>query len=433
MTIISGTDFSENAAQAARAAAAIAQLTRDPLKLVHVLGRSATELPALAVLNEPLRELLASQAKKLGEEFGIDVEPVVLEGAPDERLVEFARGVQARLLVVSSLGSRMQDQWLVGSVAERVVQASPVPVLVVRDAANIQAWARGDRPLRIVLGVDLGYTSRAALRWVEKLRAIRPCDVRIVQIAWPIGEHTRFGIKGPIEVEGLRPELRALLERDLRAWVGTLEGDGQISYLISPCWGRFDTHLTTLTQEGHADLLVVGTHQRSWSARVWQSSISRGAIHYGSSNVACIPSAAALVESQVIVRYRSVLVPTDFSTLANRAIAAGYGLLAPGGEVHLLHVFNSDVAKPTVDLSERLHALIPAEAEARGITTHIHLVDEPEAWSGIWHAAARLGVDVICMSTHGRSGASQLLLGSQAHEVVRRARQPVLLVKGEVD
>jgi nucleotide-binding universal stress UspA family protein len=40
-------------------------------------------------------------------------------------------------------------------------------------------------------------------------------------------------------------------------------------------------------------------------------------------------------------------------------------------------------------------------------------------------------VDVICMATHGRSGLSQALLGSQAQEVVKRCRQPVLLVPPE--
>lgn len=78
-------------------------------------------------------------------------------------------------------------------------------------------------------------------------------------------------------------------------------------------------------------------------------------------------------------------------------------------------------------------SLVPPGSEARGIETQTHVVDEADAWSGIWHAASRLGVDAICMSTHGRSGSSQVLLGSQAEQVVRRARQPVLLVKGDLE
>jgi len=434
MAIVCGTDFSENASQAARAAAAIAHCLGERLELVHVLSDPANAaIPALGQFYEPVRALLASQAEKLGQEFSISVDPIVLEGPTDERLANFARDAKAPLLVVSAHGERTHDSWFVGGVAERVMQRSGTPVLVVRDAASIQDWAQSKRPLRILLGVDLGQSARAALRWVETLRAIRPCDVQIVQVAWPVGEHARFGMKGPIELEGLRPELHALLERDLRAWAGTLQGEGEVSFLVSACWGRFDTQLASLAREGQSDLLVVGTHQRAWSERLWQGSISRGVAHQSRTNVACVPSAQLLAERPAITRFHSVLIPTDFSPLANRALAAGYGLVPEGGQVHLLHVLTCEQGEAPPDLEARLRALVPKGAQARAITTQVHVANEAEAWSGIWHAASRLGVDAICMSTHGRSGTSRVLLGSQAQEVVSRARQPVLLVKGDVD
>jgi nucleotide-binding universal stress UspA family protein len=157
-------------------------------------------------------------------------------------------------------------------------------------------------------------------------------------------------------------------------------------------------------------------------------------VHRSSCNVACVPhSASTAGDRPELARFRSVLIPTDFSPLANRAVGAGYGLLPAGGEVHLLHVVTCERGEAPPDLDARLRALVPVGAEARGIITQTHVVDEAEAWSGIWHEASRLAVDAICMSTHWRSGPSRLLVGSQAEEVVRRARQPVLLVKGDVE
>jgi len=433
MTVVCGTDFSENAAVAARAAANIARCLGDRLELVHVIADpAAAGIPALGVFFAPLQELLGNQAATLASEFSITVDPIVLEGPADERLVDFARSAKARLIVVSSLGARKQDHFRLGSVAERVLQCSDIPVLVVREAASIEQWTQSKRPLKILLGVDLGESARTALHWVEALRQIRPCDVRVVQVAWPVGEHSRFGLRGPIELEGLRPELYALLERDLRAWTGTVAGEGQISFSVSACWGRVDEQLVQLAQEEKADLIVVGTHQRAWAARVWQGSISRGVVHRSSGNVACVPRAVG-AERAEITRFRSVLIPTDFSPLANRALGAGYGLLPDGGEVHLLHVLTCERGEEPPDLDARLRALVPEGSDARGIATRTHVVDEAEAWSGIWHTASRLGVDAICMSTHGRSGPSRVLMGSQAEEVMRRARQPVLLVKGDVE
>ena len=53
--------------------------------------------------------------------------------------------------------------------------------------------------------------------------------------------------------------------------------------------------------------------------------------------------------------------------------------------------------------------------------------------AAIAQAAGRIGVDAICMATHGRSGVAKLVLGSQAQEVMRRSRQPVVLVPPERD
>jgi nucleotide-binding universal stress UspA family protein len=290
MTIVCGTDFSENSEQAGLAAAAIAKRLGVPLKLVHVLAESPVLL-SFAPSEPTLQAALSAQAEKLHRHFGIEVEPIALLGVAHEALVELALGATASLIVLSSLGSKKQRHWLVGSVAERVVQSSSVPVLIVRDAASIEAWASGERRLKVMLGTDLGATAMVALRWVEGLRRVLPCDVCVAQIAWPIAEHVRLGIKGPVELEGLRPELKVRLEAELKAWAGALQGEGETSFVVSAGWGRVDSHLAQLADEAHVDLLVVGTHQRAWAARAWQGSVSRGALHYASSNVACIPPA----------------------------------------------------------------------------------------------------------------------------------------------
>ena len=43
------------------------------------------------------------------------------------------------------------------------------------------------------------------------------------------------------------------------------------------------------------------------------------------------------------------------------------------------------------------------------------------------------GYDLIVMGTHGRTGLSHLVLGSVAEQVVRRAKCPVLTVRGSDD
>ena len=434
MTIVSGTDFSENAAQAALAAAAIAKRLSVPLKLVHVIDELGAELTITSDqsgIYDPLRQRIHDQAIEIGTRFGIDVEPIVVPGSAYEKLNEIAGAHHARLIVVSSLGDKKQHRWLLGSVAERVAQTSPIPVLIVRDSASIEAWARGERVVRTMVGVEIGSTSKAALRWAAELRQVGRCDLLVTHVAWPFGEHFRLGIPSPMPLDVLRPELHELLMRDLHAWAGDVPGDGETTFTVSPGWGRVDTHLALLAAEAKADLLVVGTHQRAGNARLWQGSVSRGVLHQASCNVVCVPRGESAEDEEVIATFRRVLIPTDFSPLANRAIPVGYGLVAPGGIVHLLHVVTRRPGEDDPDATERLHALIPKGAVAKGVVSEVEVIQEENAWIGIWHAAGRLGVDAICMATHGRSGMSRVVLGSQAQQVMQRTRKPVILVPPE--
>ena len=432
--IVSGTDFSENAAQAALAAAALARRFKEPLKLVHVISDLGAELAIANNQTAPydrLSQQLRDQATDLGKRFGIDVEAIAVPGFVCDKLIEIAKAHQARLIVVSALGEKKQRQWLLGSTAERVAQASPIPVLIVRDSANIQAWANGDSGLRAMVGVEVGSTSKAALSWAANLRTFVPCELIVAHVAWPVGEHVRLGIPSPMPLDSLRPEIREVLMRDLREWAGDVPGGGETAFTISPGWGRVDTHLTALAAEAKADLLVVGTHKRSMSARLWQGSVSRGVLHHASCNVVCVPRGASAENQDVVPTFRRVLISTDFSTLANRAIPVGYGLVAPGGIVHLLHVVTRKPGEDDLNAADRLRALVPKGAAEKGIVTEVQVLQEENAWSGIWHAAERLGVDAICMAAHGRSGVTEAVFGSQAREVLHRAHQPVILVPPE--
>jgi nucleotide-binding universal stress UspA family protein len=84
-------------------------------------------------------------------------------------------------------------------------------------------------------------------------------------------------------------------------------------------------------------------------------------------------------------------------------------------------------------VTDRLRELVPKGVVARGVLTEVEVIRDESAWAGILHAAGRLGVDAICMATHGRSGIPRVLLGSQAQEVLRHARQPVILVPREAE
>src|SRR5450432_141765 len=117
--------------------------------------------------------------------------------------------------------------------------------------------------------------------------------------------------------------------------------------------------------------------------------------------------------------------------------------LRRGGIVGLCHVHEHALPNPPyaydrpdgklnadgrARFEEALRALVPIDAERRGITTHVTVIDGGEAAEAITQAAERLVVDAIVLASHGHGGVMQSILGSVSHAVVRRSRRPVLVV-----
>ena len=189
MRIICGTDFSEHAVEASRAAAAVSRRLGDTLVLAHIWDETLSE----GLWNDfrdrvtaAVRKRLYEHAIRLRETTGASVAEETFSGMPDVELAQMASRPDVRLLVLGALGRRPAE-WLLGSVAERAALRAPVPTLVVRSAAPFEEWARGKARLKIFVAFDFSGTAETALRWVKGLLAAGPCEIVVGYVDWPHG------------------------------------------------------------------------------------------------------------------------------------------------------------------------------------------------------------------------------------------------------
>ncbi len=287
-------------------------------------------------------------------------------------------------------------------------------------------WASGSRALKLLVGVDDGAPARAALAWVGQLRQLAPCDVRIMRVVRSAAEHARLGVPPPVTRDGLAPAVERLLRRELRRWTGDMPGEGAVSWLVAGHAHGVHGPLLHEAQRTAADVVVVGTAHRAGLARAWQGSVSRQVLHAADGDVVTVPATSCPVPGAA--RYERVLVATDFSDIANRAIDTAYGLVPRHGVVHLAHVTAARDEAATSSARARLVGLVPPDAVGRGVVTVLEVVEGEDAAAALLQLGARRGVDLICLGTHGRSGLSQVVLGSVAQQVVREARCPVVVV-----
>ena len=146
-------DFSEHATAALRVAAELAAPHRRRLTVLHVLAPFYTGsgfpteveiawVPTPDLLAELQTHLERTVGKTLhGRMRGVECRAVV--GDPASAIVAASRDCDT--IVMATLGRTGLSHLLIGSVAEKVVRLSPVPVLTIRPAAARRVASRTRR------------------------------------------------------------------------------------------------------------------------------------------------------------------------------------------------------------------------------------------------------------------------------------------------
>jgi nucleotide-binding universal stress UspA family protein len=143
--------------------------------------------------------------------------------------------------------------------------------------------------------------------------------------------------------------------------------------------------------------------------------------------------------------YQHILIASDGSKLADKAVAAGLALAAAlkakatavtaEEPLETLMMAEASQRLPIAEFeragaesARRILAEIRKRAQARGIDCATVQVNDFAA-PAILATAKAQGCDLIVMSSHGRRGLDRLFLGSQARRVLAHSPVPALICK----
>jgi len=142
--------------------------------------------------------------------------------------------------------------------------------------------------------------------------------------------------------------------------------------------------------------------------------------------------------------YKNILLPTDGSRLAGKAVTHGVALakrldakitvltVTPPFRVFTIDTQMLEDTQSQYKTRMRTHVTRTLDAVARtakraGVSCDTHHVEHEHVYKAIIDTAKSKGCDLIVMASHGRRGISAIVLGSETIKVLTHSKIPVLV------
>jgi nucleotide-binding universal stress UspA family protein len=142
--------------------------------------------------------------------------------------------------------------------------------------------------------------------------------------------------------------------------------------------------------------------------------------------------------------FKNILVPFDLSSPSNRAFKVALDLAQKyDSKITLITCIEGDAwhhkfydARADMELLKKQSKVakkhmekLEATANKVGVNIKLQILKSTSVVKDITTFAKSRKMDLIVMSSHGRTGLDKVILGSVANGVVQRTRCPVLLIK----
>ena len=195
-------------------------------------------------------------------------------------------------------------------------------------------------------------------------------------------------------------------------------------------------------EKHNVDLIAMGTHGRQALAHFFLGSVAEKVVH----NAPCPVLTTKIKDDgglNVVNSYKRLLVPIDFSEQSQQALDFAIQLMPNNGKLDIVHVIEAEIhpayyAADETSLFDFMPHLQQQTTESlqkiaqERVPDHLEtdfIVLEGSIARNLADYAEDNEVDAVVMGTHGNNALEQILVGSVANRLIRKAHCPVITVK----
>jgi nucleotide-binding universal stress UspA family protein len=287
---------------------------------------------------------------------------------------------------------------------------------------------------KIVVPVDFSTHSRRALDEAVVFAKAFGAELHLLHCYQLLPEVLElYGVETP---QSFEHDVFEAAQKRMEEWCASVRAQGVD---VHPHLGSYvpSKETVALAERLDAGLIAMGTKGLSGLKHVLLGSVAERVVRLAPCPVLTVSGERA---QHAIGK---ILVAVDFSEHAQRAFDDAIALAKTfGAQLHLLHCYQIDpvsvspygiVIPETLEHDIRMAALHRLsewreKAASQGVRVQEHITAHFPSQE-IVAISDRLGIDLVVMGTHGRTGFKHMLLGSVAERTIRNAKCPVLTVK----
>lgn len=275
--ILYPTDFSDSAELSLKWSLLLAKNFEAELTMFHAVVLHGDDVgddvysrfPDLEKCFVALEEQADSRLEKVIEDEGrVSIRQVVRRGvSASDEILKFIGEEKFDLVVMGTHGRRGLKHFLLGSVAERVVQHAPCPVLTVRQSEHKEGVPDKTEldVKRVILPIDFSEPSKLAARYAVVLSKLMGARLDVVHVI-DSTVHPSFyaiGVESLIQED---PKLVSRAEKAVHSFME--EAKAAIEYNVVIAEGKPASEIARLSEEKEDPLIIIASHGMGYLERV---------------------------------------------------------------------------------------------------------------------------------------------------------------------
>ena len=261
--ILVATDFSESSGRAIKASVLLAKKFKSRITLMHVASEESVSDETRVLIEQSINNKLADIKENISKE-DIYVSDVISEkGVAFEKIIQVAQGKNVNLIVVGSGSKDKNDNFKLGTTAEKLIRKNQIPVWVVKNEEV--------KPVsKILCPVDFSDASKRALLNAVTLAEKFNAELSVVNVFVPVVS-TSVRISQNIEEEN--KDLRNKREQELNKFLNEIDFRS-VKYEKELLMGIPYVEIYKAVKNQKADLLIMGTTGKTGLSKLLMGSVT---------------------------------------------------------------------------------------------------------------------------------------------------------------